>query len=181
MARTLQGIVVSDKRDKTITVATTSRQTHPVYKKQFTVTRKYSAHDEKNTAVVGDKVIIAEHRPFSKTKTWNLIEIVEKSKGKVELKEGVISEVKTEDEKPAKVAERSPEVAVEGKVDRATPSRTTKGAKAADTTSEERTQSITIDASKKGRRPVTTGAAPSVSKEVVSKPSKKSSKKETKK
>jgi len=87
MARTLTGVVSSDKRDKTITVSVTSRETHPIYKKQFTHTRKYSAHDAKNTAVVGDKVIIAESRPFSKTKSWVLVEIIEKTKGKIELKD----------------------------------------------------------------------------------------------
>ena len=97
MARTLTGVVSSDKRDKTITVVVTSRETHPIYKKQFTVTRKYSAHDEKSAAKVGDKVIIAEHRPISKTKTWALVEIIEKTKGKIELKEDV-TEVKSEEE-----------------------------------------------------------------------------------
>ena len=87
MAHTLTGTVSSDKRDKTITVAITSRETHPLYKKQFTRTRKYTAHDEKNIAHVGDKVIISEHRPFSKTKTWALVDIIEKSKGRIELKE----------------------------------------------------------------------------------------------
>lgn len=90
MARTLTGVVSSDKRDKTITVTVTSRETHPIYKKQFTITRKYSAHDDKNAAKIGDKVLISEHRPFSKTKTWALAEIIEKSKGQVELKEDVV-------------------------------------------------------------------------------------------
>lgn len=89
MAHTLTGIVSSDQRDKTITVTVTSRETHPIYKKQFTVTRKYTAHDDKNSAHVGDKVTISEHRPISKTKSWVLAEIVEKSHDRVELKEGV--------------------------------------------------------------------------------------------
>ena len=89
MARTLTGVVSSDKRDKTITVAVTSRETHPIYKKQFTITRKYTAHDEKNEAHEGDTVMIEETRPISKTKTWKLVKIVEKTHGKVELKEGV--------------------------------------------------------------------------------------------
>ena len=88
MARTLTGVVSSDKRDKTITVAVTSRETHPIYKKQFTITRKYTAHDEKNEAHEGDTVMIEETRPVSKTKTWKLVKIVEKTHGKVELKEG---------------------------------------------------------------------------------------------
>ena len=100
MARTLTGVVSSDKRDKTITVAVTSRETHPIYKKQFTITRKYTAHDEKNEAHEGDTVMIAETRPISKTKTWTLVKIIEKSHGKVELKEGV-TEVES-DEKEEK-------------------------------------------------------------------------------
>ena len=89
MARTLTGIVTSDSRDKTITVTVTSRETHPIYKKQFTVTRKYSAHDEKNKATKGDTVVISESRPISKTKTWKLDKITEKARGVVELKEEV--------------------------------------------------------------------------------------------
>ena len=83
MARTLTGVVSSDKRDKTITVMITSRETHPLYRKQFTITRKYTAHE-------GDTVMIAESRPISKTKTWTLVKIIEKSHGKVELKEDVV-------------------------------------------------------------------------------------------
>ena len=89
MARTLTGVVSSDKRDKTITVMITSRETHPIYKKQYKITRNYTAHDEKNEAHEGDVVMIQETRPISKTKTWSLVKIVEKSRGKVELKEGV--------------------------------------------------------------------------------------------
>ncbi len=90
MARTLTGVVSSDKRDKTITVMITSRETHPIYKKQYTITRKYTAHDANNEAHEGDTVTLAETRPISKTNTWSLVEIVEKSHGKVELKDDVI-------------------------------------------------------------------------------------------
>ena len=100
MARTLTGVVSSDKRDKTITVMITSRETHPLYRKQYTITRKYTAHDEKNEAHEGDTVMIEETRPVSKTKTWKLVKIVEKTHGKVELKEGV-TEVES-DEKEEK-------------------------------------------------------------------------------
>jgi small subunit ribosomal protein S17 len=89
MARTLTGVVSSDKRDKTITVEITSRETHPIYKKQYSITRKYTAHDEKNAAHEGDVVMIEETRPISKTKTWSLVKIIERSHGKVELKEEV--------------------------------------------------------------------------------------------
>lgn len=91
MAKTLTGIVTSNKRDKTITVTVTSRETHPIYKKQYTVTRKYTAHDEQNEANEGDKVVIAEVRPISKTKSFALTQVVEKSRGSVELKEDEVS------------------------------------------------------------------------------------------
>lgn len=89
MAKTLNGIVTSDVRDKTITVTVTSRETHPLYGKQYTVSRKYTAHDEKNEAHVGDRVRIVETRPLSKTKSFKLEAIEEKSRGRVELKEEV--------------------------------------------------------------------------------------------
>ena len=89
MAKVLTGIVSSDKRDKTITVTVTSRETHPIYKKQYTVTRKYQAHDESNQARLGDKVQIETTRPISKTKAFKLGSIVEKSQGSLELKDEV--------------------------------------------------------------------------------------------
>lgn len=85
MAKTLTGIVTSDKADKTITVTVVSRETHPIYGKQYTVTRKYSAHDEKNEASKGDKVSIKETRPLSKTKSFALDKIIEKSREAIEL------------------------------------------------------------------------------------------------
>ena len=87
MAKTLTGIVVSDVADKTITVSVISRETHPIYGKQYTVTRKYAAHDEKNESKIGDKVTIVEVRPISKRKSFTLDKIVEKSRESVELKE----------------------------------------------------------------------------------------------
>ena len=87
MAKTLTGIVTSDKADKTITITVTSRETHPIYGKQYSVTRKYIAHDEKNDAHVGDKVTISEGRPISKRKTFSLISVDERSRGSIELKE----------------------------------------------------------------------------------------------
>jgi len=87
MAKFLTGIVTSDVRDKTITIAVTSRQTHPLYGKQYTVTRKYTAHDENNEAKKGDKVTVRETRPISKTKSLTLERIDQKSVGSVELKE----------------------------------------------------------------------------------------------
>ena len=89
MAKTLTGIVTSDVRDKTITVTVTSRETHPLYGKQYTVSRKYTAHDENNEAHIGDRVRIVETRPLSKTKSFKLDVIEEKARGRVELKEGI--------------------------------------------------------------------------------------------
>ena len=89
MAHTLVGIVSSDKRDKTITVSIENRETHPLYRKQYTKTRKYTAHDEKNEARLGDKVEIAPCRPLSKTKNYKLVKVLERSHGSVELKEDV--------------------------------------------------------------------------------------------
>lgn len=87
MARKLVGTVTSDVQDKTITVAVARRVTHPVYGKQYTVTKKFAAHDEKNEAHVGDKVEITETRPISKNKAWQLSRIIEVGHAAVELKE----------------------------------------------------------------------------------------------
>ena len=89
MAHTLVGIVSSDKRDKTITVSIENRETHPLYRKQYTKTRKYTAHDAKNEAHLGDKAEIAPCRPLSKTKAYTLVKVLERSHGSVELKEDV--------------------------------------------------------------------------------------------
>ena len=89
MAHTLIGVVTSDKRDKTITVSIVSRETHPLYRKQYSKTRKYTAHDEKNQAHKGDRVEIAMTRPLSKTKAYTLVKVLEKAHSKVELKEDV--------------------------------------------------------------------------------------------
>lgn len=90
--RTLTGVVTSTKRNKTITVTVTSRQTHPLYGKQYTVTRKYVAHDENEQANDGDTVTIVEARPISKTKRFTLDKVVEKSRGSIELREEVEEE-----------------------------------------------------------------------------------------
>ena len=88
---TLTGVVTSVKRDKTITVSIASRETHPLYRKQYTKTRKYTAHDEKNAAGLGDKVEITACRPYSKTKTYKLVKIIEKAHGIIELKDEVVA------------------------------------------------------------------------------------------
>lgn len=87
MAKTLTGVVSSDAADKTITVTVTSRETHPLYSKQYTVRRKYAAHDENNEAKKGDTVLIKESRPISKRKSFVLDSIVEKARSSIELKE----------------------------------------------------------------------------------------------
>jgi len=88
MSKSFTGIVTSDKADKTIVITVASRETHPIYGKQYSVNRKYSAHDENNEAKIGDKVVIVESRPFSKTKAFKLESVLEKSRGSVELKDG---------------------------------------------------------------------------------------------
>ena len=89
MAKTLTGIVTSDKADKTIVITVTSRETHPIYGKQYTVNRKYIAHDENNDANEGDTVHIIETRPISKRKAFKLDRIEKRAVGTVELKEEV--------------------------------------------------------------------------------------------
>lgn len=78
MARTIIGTVSSAKGDKTIVVTVHSRKTHPIYRKQYTVSKKFMAHDEKNEAEAGDKVAIVETRPISKRKHFMLDRIIEK-------------------------------------------------------------------------------------------------------
>ena len=75
-----QGVVSSDKKDKTIVVATKFKEKHPIYGKFVSKTKKYHAHDENNDAHVGDTVLIMETRPLSKTKRWRLVQIVERAK-----------------------------------------------------------------------------------------------------
>jgi small subunit ribosomal protein S17 len=72
--RTLQGVVVSDKQDKTVVVRVERRYTHPVMKKTVRRTKKYYAHDETNEYSVGDTVRIEERRPISRLKRWQVIE-----------------------------------------------------------------------------------------------------------
>ena len=74
------GVVVSDKMDKTIVVAAKYKERHPIYGKFVTKTKKYHAHDEKNDCHPGDTVRIQETRPWSKTKRWRVVEIIERAK-----------------------------------------------------------------------------------------------------
>ena len=72
--RVLQGVVVSDKTDKTVVVRVERRFTHPLFKKTVRRSKKYHAHDEGNTCKVGDRVFIQESRPISKTKSWVVVD-----------------------------------------------------------------------------------------------------------
>lgn len=74
-----QGVVVSAAGEKTCVVQIKDRKQHPVYGKMMTVTKKLHAHDEENTAGVGDTVQIMETRPMSKLKRWRLIKVIEKA------------------------------------------------------------------------------------------------------
>ena len=77
---TLQGVVKSDKMDKTIVVEITRRTLHPLYKKYVTRSMSIKAHDEQNEAHQGDTVRVIECRPLSRDKRWRLVEVVEKAK-----------------------------------------------------------------------------------------------------
>ena len=78
--KTRTGVVVSDKMDKTIVVAIEDNVMHPLYKKIIKRTVKFKAHDENNTAGIGDKVEIMETRPISKDKRWRLVRVIEQAK-----------------------------------------------------------------------------------------------------
>ena len=78
--RSVIGIVVSDKMDKTISVDVSRSIKHPVYKKFITRSKKVKAHDEENVAKVGDKVLVMETRPLSKTKRFRLVRVLEEAK-----------------------------------------------------------------------------------------------------
>ena len=71
--RVMQGVVVSDKQDKTVTVLVERRVMHPLYKKYVKKSKKYAAHDESNSSKVGDTVSIQECRPLSKRKRWEVV------------------------------------------------------------------------------------------------------------
>jgi small subunit ribosomal protein S17 len=75
-----EGLVVSDKMDKTIVVSVSNKTMHPLFKKTVNKTTKFKAHDENNECGLGDRVEIAETRPLSKDKRWRLVRIVEKAK-----------------------------------------------------------------------------------------------------
>jgi len=78
--KTREGLVVSDKMQKTVVVAVEDRFKHPMYGKVVRRTSKLKAHDEAGTAGVGDRVLLMETRPLSATKRWRVVEILEKAK-----------------------------------------------------------------------------------------------------
>ena len=98
MARSLIGIVSSSKADKTIVVTVQTHKTHPLYRKQFVVSKKFMAHDEQNEAQTGDKVEIVETRPMSARKHHKLSRVLEKP----DLREDSLAATKNEE------AERQP-------------------------------------------------------------------------
>ena len=75
-----EGLVVSDKMDKTVVVAVEDRVKHPLYGKVLRHTSKLKAHDEQNSCGIGDRVLLMETRPLSATKRWRVVEILEKAK-----------------------------------------------------------------------------------------------------
>ena len=78
--KTREGLVVSDKMDKTVVVVVEDRVKHALYGKVIRRTRNLKAHDEENSCGVGDRVLIMETRPLSATKRWRVVEVIEKAK-----------------------------------------------------------------------------------------------------
>ncbi len=90
--RAITGVVSSIAGDKTIVVTRTVRETHPLYGKKFTTSRKFHAHDEANQANVGDTVVITESKPYSRTVVWELKDILAKGREKLEVKKTEVEE-----------------------------------------------------------------------------------------
>jgi small subunit ribosomal protein S17 len=105
MARTITGIVSSDKTDKTIVVTVQADKTHPIYKKKYSFSRKFMAHDAKNDAKIGDKVVISETRPLSARKRYTLDRVVERAGVKHEEPE---LEIEKADKPETKVSKPKP-------------------------------------------------------------------------
>lgn len=99
--RVLEGTVVSDKMDKTITVRVERRYIHPIYKKYLKKSSKYAAHDESNAYKIGDKVQIIETAPISKRKTWTVLTTETEKKAEEKPKAKAPSKAKTETETKA--------------------------------------------------------------------------------
>jgi small subunit ribosomal protein S17 len=80
IVKTVEGVVTSDKMDKTVVVMVERKVRHEKYEKILTRSTKFHVHDEENVAKTGDKVLIKQSRPHSKTKSWTLVNVVEKTK-----------------------------------------------------------------------------------------------------
>lgn len=104
MAKTLIGTVSSVAADKTIVITINTRKTHPLYKKQYTVTSKYMAHDENNDCKIGDKVSIVETRPLSARKRHALKEVIQRAALSQEDKNVIVESAKTEEQIKAEEA-----------------------------------------------------------------------------
>ncbi len=109
MAKTFIGLVRSDKGDKTIVVAVTTSKRHPLYKKQYHVTKRFMAHDADNQAKMGDKVQISETRPISASKHFKLDQIIEKAQVKhVEATPEIVAKPAKIEVKPVKTTKKKP-------------------------------------------------------------------------
>ena len=106
MAKTLVGTVSSDKVDKTIVVTVRTRKTHPLYRKQYTVSTKFMAHDEQNEAKLGDKVSIVETRPLSARKRFKLEKVLDRAAIEHKEETDVLEEVKSAEVKGKEQPER---------------------------------------------------------------------------
>src|SRR5215469_367791 len=108
--RVLQGVVVSDKCDKTVTVRVERRVMHPVYKKFITRSKKYAAHDERNTCHTGDSVQIEESRPISKRKRW----VVVGASGEIAANHGAVDPAAKAEVRDATMGGRTDQVESDG-------------------------------------------------------------------
>ncbi len=101
MAKSFTGVVASDKGDKTIVVLVATRKTHPIYKKQYTSSKRFMAHDETNDAQEGDKVVIVETKPISARKRFALVKVLERApiRHTAETEKAVVEEVLGKEEK----------------------------------------------------------------------------------
>lgn len=118
MARSITGTVTSDKGDKTIVITVRTRKTHPLYKKQYTISTKFMAHDDKNEAKVGDLVVITETKPISARKRFALSRVVERAGVHFEEADAtadVPEEEKTVEEAPKPKAKKEAEAPKETK------------------------------------------------------------------
>jgi small subunit ribosomal protein S17 len=117
MAKTLTGVVSSDKGNKTIVVTVATRKTHPLYKKQYTHSKRFMAHDETNDAQEGDKVVIAETKPISARKRFMLVKVVERApiRHTAEADEAVVEEVLGTKEKVAAIESETKKKPAEAK------------------------------------------------------------------